>query len=250
METLRSYSQSGEDLLLAQIFGDAKGVIVDVGAHDGVHLSNSYLLETRGWDCVLVEPNPQLFQRVLENRKAKAYCCAATSKDGEVVFHLSPDADAFSTIELTEENSRKFVGMNAHVEETVVRGRRLDSILEESGISKVDVVSIDVEGHEPAVFSGFTVSRWKPRVFIVEGNTTSETRQITQLLGRHGYVRFHRSGCNDWYARKDDHKLASASARFRTSLTDAKRSTKNVLKMVLPLSVRKFLRRQVLAPVG
>ncbi len=247
-EVPNSYSQSGEDLMLAEIFGEHCGTIVDVGAHDGVYLSNSYLLELLGWNCILIEPNPQLFERILTNRHARAYRCAATSADGEVAFHISPDADAFSTLELTDENSRKFEKMHARVEQKVVHGRRLDSILEESGVSAVDVVSIDVEGHESAVFSGFTVPRWKPRVFIVEGNTTRETFAISRLLAAHGYVRFHRSGVNDWYARREDRTLASVASRIRIFCSDGERLVKNVLRTVLPVSVRRFLSGQVLAP--
>lgn len=250
METQLSYSQSGEDLMLAAIFGGRRGTMVDVGAHDGVYLSNSYLLELLGWNCILVEPNPQLFERILANRKARAYQCAATSRDGEVAFHLAPDADAFSTVELTEANARRLEGMHAQVERTVVRGRRLDSILEESGVQSVDAISIDVEGHESAVFGGFTISRWKPRVFIVEGNTTRETFAISRLLAAEGYARFHRSGVNDWYARRGDRELVSAASRVRTMYSDGERTMRSVLRAVLPVTIRRFLRRQVFAPAG
>lgn len=247
MAKRQSYSQSGEDLLLADIFGESTGTMLDVGAHDGVHLSNSYLLESMGWKCILVEPNPDLYEKICKQRKAHAFQCAATAVDGEVAFHISPDADAFSTMELTEENARKFETMHARVERTVVHGRRLDSILEETKAGKIDVVSIDVEGHELSVFAGFTVTRWNPRVVIVEGNSTKETRAISKVLSSSGYVRFHRSGCNDWYAKPDDRQLVSAEARMRTRISDADRLARDLLRPILPMQIRKLLSRRVLA---
>lgn len=250
MEQRRSYSQSGEDLLLADIFGESVGTMVDVGAHDGIHLSNSYLLESMGWKCILVEPNPELYDKICRQRKAQAFQCAATAIDGEVAFHISPDADAFSTMELTEENAKKFETMHARVERTVVHGRKLDSILEETNAGKIDVVSIDVEGHELSVFQGFTITRWNPRVVIVEGNSTKETRAISKVLASSGYVRFHRSGCNDWYAKPDDRQLVNFEARMRTWISDADRFTRDLLRPILPMPVRKLLRRRVLAPAN
>jgi hypothetical protein len=55
------HSQFGEDQILARLFADTKvGTCVDVGAHDGIQLSNSYYFEQIGWHCVLVEPAPHL----------------------------------------------------------------------------------------------------------------------------------------------------------------------------------------------
>ena len=52
-------AQFGEDLLLAEHFGHREqGTYVEVGAHDGVRNSNTYLFEQRGWSGVLVEPDP------------------------------------------------------------------------------------------------------------------------------------------------------------------------------------------------
>jgi hypothetical protein len=122
--------------------------------------------------------------------------------------------------------------------------------LEETNAGKIDVVSIDVEGHELSVFQGFTITRWNPRVVIVEGNSTKETRAISKVLASSGYVRFHRSGCNDWYAKPDDRQLVNFEARMRTWISDADRFTRDLLRPILPMPVRKLLRRRVLAPAN
>src|ERR1035438_3049537 len=95
-----SYSQSGEDVLLAKIFGGLKaGVCVEVGAHDGISLSNTFLFETRGWNCVLVEPNPLLCEAIRRSRSAKLFECAASDNCGTATLYLGEGADVLSTIE-------------------------------------------------------------------------------------------------------------------------------------------------------
>ncbi len=56
-----SYSQFSEDREVVRFFGPAfSGVFMEVGANDGLHGSNSKLLESRGWHGFLVEPIPRL----------------------------------------------------------------------------------------------------------------------------------------------------------------------------------------------
>jgi len=55
------YSQCGQDKwLIENLFAKkTDGVFVDIGAHDGVTLSNSFYLESLGWSGVAVEPMDQ-----------------------------------------------------------------------------------------------------------------------------------------------------------------------------------------------
>ena len=65
------YSQSGQDHFIDTFVLNRKtnGVFVDVGANDGVNLSNSYYFEEkRGWTGLCVEPNPLLFNLLVLNQ--------------------------------------------------------------------------------------------------------------------------------------------------------------------------------------
>jgi len=88
------YAQYGEDVILARIFaGRAKGVAVEVGAFDGVNASNSYHFERKGWDCVLVEPNPDLAGLIRQSRpRAQLFECAVGRKYGKMVLQI-PEGD-------------------------------------------------------------------------------------------------------------------------------------------------------------
>ena len=46
------YAQFAEDLMLSKMFDkDYKGFFVDIGALDGIWLSNTYMMEQKGYSC-------------------------------------------------------------------------------------------------------------------------------------------------------------------------------------------------------
>jgi FkbM family methyltransferase len=55
------FSQNDEDRIILQYFADRgifSGFLVDIGAFDGMHFSNSRALLRNGWSGVLIEPLP------------------------------------------------------------------------------------------------------------------------------------------------------------------------------------------------
>src|SRR5271157_2256772 len=69
-----SYSQDSEDLIVERLLAsgrskDRKGIVVDIGANDGVRFNNTFRFSKKGWKCINVEPNPVLFSRLAKNRR-------------------------------------------------------------------------------------------------------------------------------------------------------------------------------------
>ena len=55
-----SYSQEGEDMILASIFeGRSKGFYVDVGAHHPQRFSNTYHFYLQGWSGINIDAMPE-----------------------------------------------------------------------------------------------------------------------------------------------------------------------------------------------
>jgi len=192
------YSQNGEDQGLARLFGAAPGLCVEVGAHDGIDLSNSYYFEQRGWTCILVEPNPELCAQIRKHRPgARLFECACSRTAGQAVLFTGRGPQSmFSTLETAEWP----VGGRDSIEISVTV-RTLDSILEEAGVQEIDFVSIDIEGHELQALQGFSLDRWRPRIVILEDNSDLRDRAVADFMRAAGYLRFYRTGVNDWYAR-------------------------------------------------
>lgn len=208
------YSQFGEDRILAGIFGNRRqGVCVEVGANDGVTDSTTYHFERLGWQCVLVEPNPQLCMLIRRNRSAVLHECAASNCAGSTTLLVAEGAErahGVSAISGTPRAREKIEAYGFTARPVSVRTETLDRILEQSGLrGRIDFISIDVEGHELEVLKGMSLSRWSPRIILVEDNSGFQDPGVSDWLGQHGYERFRRTGVNDWFASRSDRRLVN-----------------------------------------
>ena len=64
----------------------------------------------------------------------------------------------------------------------------LNDLLDREGVTKVDLVSMDIEGHEPKAFAGFDIERFAPELLVVEGKNAWVKKYMTE----HGYVQIER----------------------------------------------------------
>jgi hypothetical protein len=134
-------SQHGEDGIVArilQLIGIRNQWIVEIGAWDGKHLSNSWaLINQKSWNGVLVEGNSER--------------CAALRAN----YANHPRV----TI------GQSFVGFAADAPDS------LDRILGETVIpADFDVLSVDIDGNDYHVWRAMT--RYQPRIVIIEYNPT------------------------------------------------------------------------------
>jgi FkbM family methyltransferase len=194
-------SQNGEDRWLDAHFGAKRsGFFVEVGAYDGVNLSNTYHFEQSGWTGVLVEPDPDMAERCRRDRpRSLTFQCAAGGNTGEISFYKVAGGEAYSTTSLSAAHRERLDRMGLAWREVKVAVRTLDSILEEAHAPGVDFVSIDVEGGEFAVLQGFNIRRWKPAVVIVETNAAVRSPEVRRYFVANGYAYRHSIDVNDFY---------------------------------------------------
>jgi FkbM family methyltransferase len=168
------YSQWGEHLDIEEVVGlMPHGYACDVGAVDGVFLNNTKQLEDRGWDVLCIEANP-LYGKILRaNRKlVMMVACGAENLDNQDfhVFEVWPgNYTALSALKPAPPEKRP--RDHAKDEEMIVlkvNVRTLDTCLEDAGFPRLDVLTVDVEGGESEVLDGFTISRWQPKVIVLE----------------------------------------------------------------------------------
>jgi FkbM family methyltransferase len=251
-----SYSQFREDRLLDGIFAGRSGTCVEVGANDGVTGSTTYYFEKMGWKCVLVEPVPELCDRIRRSRSALLFECAASSEAGEDLFYVAETEPSLSSSSIVAPPRDGPGGGRAGVRAIRVRKRTLDEILIEAGISRPDFVTIDVEGHELEVLQGFSVERFRPDIIIVEDNSERGEPRVKAFLKERGYEPFFRTGVNDWYAPAGDVVTGPASierlrmAKNRCDFEDAIARRLSFLSAVAPESVKSALRMALRALSG
>ena len=187
------YSQYGEDFLLHELFSyETDGFYVDIGAFDGIHLSNSYVFERLGWPGICVEAHPAYF-RLLQTRRpgstnVHAACVGAGS--GESVAFKSEELGLLSGITADETpnlpdryaaRGMTFQGF----EEIQVPALTLNSVLERYAPDRrhINFISVDTEGNEFDILQAFDFTRWYVDVFIVEANTDEYRKKLTALIG-------------------------------------------------------------------
>ena len=84
-----------------------------------------------------------------------------------------------------------------------VRTFSLDSYFEQADLEKVDLMKLDLEGHEPKTLAGATriLVRSKPAI-LLEVNTEDSGREIQAILDGYGY---------SYYLVDEDHGLVKAA---------------------------------------
>ena len=200
-------AQNGEDRWLDDFFGHKRnGFFVEVGAFDGVNLSNTYHFEQIGWTGVLIEPDPDKAALCRTNRPgSKTYQCAAAGSPEitEITFYRVEAGEVYSTTELTGDHARRVEQMGLASSAMSVPARTLDAILQEARASTPDFVSIDVEGAEMEVLRGFDIGRWKPKVVLIESNSKFRLPKIRDYFTSNGYAFRCSIDVNDFYLRVD-----------------------------------------------
>ncbi len=120
-------------------------VIFDLGAHRGEF--SRYLGEFCGGTYYLAEANPILSKALQEGGYRHVWHCAVTSFDGVIDFNLSHNEEGSSLLTLPAQSA-----YNCVLRETIqVPARKLDSLMAEMHVSRVDVLKMDIEGAEMQV---------------------------------------------------------------------------------------------------
>ena len=187
-------SQHEEEQLVREFFGRASsGYFVEVGANHPTIASQSWHLEQSGWTGVLIEPQPDLAAFLVTARKAKVFAVACSSPENagrSLPLHVDGALSAL-------DRHRMAPGAKAGTT-IMVPSRTLDDVLDEADApAPLDLLSIDVEGHEIEVLRGFDFEVWQPRLVMVEDHV-GDLRKHRYLKDR-GYRLVRRIGNNGWY---------------------------------------------------
>ena len=176
------YAQGREDIYLLRLFGrNYKGFYVDVGANDGVFVSNTYSLYRRGWRGICLEPNPEVFHR-LKAVRPEDICLnlAAGAEDGALTLAWREGLSEGSTLQAVDMVGRSSLSVEV---------KPLTRILSEQlAPSSFDVLSIDVEGFEVNVMKGLDWAAFSPRVIVMEYNNGGRANPAAvEMVGTLGY---------------------------------------------------------------
>ena len=163
------YSQCQEDVFLNEtIFKNKKnGIYIELGALDGVLYSNTKFFEdTLNWTGILIEPHPYKFISLTKNRPNNFLFNNLVSCHTEPLeFRYFVDGHAaVSGVENTLSRSHfeqyfdnSYWNMLPQ-SKMFIKPKSLTEIVKETKLTHIDLLSLDVEGHECEVLISWDFS--------------------------------------------------------------------------------------------
>ncbi len=127
-----------------------RGTYIDLGCNHPTWTSNTAFLRDRGWTGVAIDGNPKFAAEW-----KTPFVCAVIAKDPEVRFSIEDNAQV----------------SRIRPEGKCVRSMPLSMILENEGITKIDFLSVDIEGHEFDAFQTFDWEKIRPTIIVSEYST-------------------------------------------------------------------------------
>lgn len=201
-----SKSQIQQDLILdQQIFrGKTEGVFVEVGALDGFGASNTWFFEMeRNWTGLLIEPNPVEFNKRNRHPRPNSIFenCAISDVEmdinflsiegpcnvlsGIMEFYNSQHLERIDTELKMYSNHPEGHELYSRKEQIPMKAVRLQTLFSKHNLTKIDFISIDVEGAELQVLNSINFDKVDIDVFMIENNYGLEKE--TEFLLSKGY---------------------------------------------------------------
>jgi FkbM family methyltransferase len=161
--------------MLARVFaGRHTGFYVDVGAADPVNLSVTKWFYDLGWSGLNIEPNKQLFDRLVADRPRDINLdCGVGATASEVQF-FELDVGELSSFDSRVRDNAQSSGKPTSTR-TVAVVPLTDLLNHHCPDRTIDFLKIDVEGWEDEVLKGLDLKRYRPIVILIEA-TVPQTR--------------------------------------------------------------------------
>ena len=178
-------TQLNQDIFALLINRFKSGFFVEIGANDGITLSNTvYLEQNFGWNGILVEANPK-YHDDLQNRKSESVIAAIVDEEGYYEFCT---AGLYGGI--TALLDKKHENLTRNADSISVWGTRLDRILSRYGApSNINFISVDTEGAEVSIVEQMcSLESYRFMCGCIEYNGRQDDYQsIKRLLCDSGY---------------------------------------------------------------
>jgi len=195
MEQFQFYSQVSQDKYIYQTFFKNKknGFFLDIGAHDGIDKSNSFFFEKyMDWNGICVEPIPEVFERLRNNRNCICVNSGISDKNGVATFwKIEGYSEMLSGLEENYNEQHKqrikkeITEHGGILNEIQIDILDINTLLRNNNIQHVDYCTIDVEGSEEKILSVLDSKEFDISVFTIENNY--QAKSLRTLMKSKGY---------------------------------------------------------------
>jgi FkbM family methyltransferase len=182
---MKYYSQAGQDKwVLKNVFSFKKnGYFVEIGAFDGIYLSNTYLLEKKfQWNGLCIEGNQGTYKKLSQNRRSICVNACVGSAGGVIDFDQDGGTESGAW-----ESSDPLNEVPIHPKINIIKlpTTPLSELLDAHQCPEtIDYLSVDVEGMEEEVLKTFPFNKRKFICATIERPSESLRNQ----LRKEGYV--------------------------------------------------------------
>lgn len=162
------HSQNREEEIILDYFKGHVGTFCSLGENDGITFSNVRALAEKGWQGVMIEPDPEAFKRLealyLEYRGLYTYNYAISDYNGKKILQKSDsllktgDTGLVSTFNASEMERFKSVCKYTPIEVQVYTWGTARNRWQ---IRDFDFISCDVEGEETKILPHIDLSKTK-----------------------------------------------------------------------------------------
>lgn len=207
------------------------GFFVEVGAFDGVLVSNTWGLAERGWAGLLIEPIPDFAEKCRANHLAHPKVTVveigiSAPGDSELTLALAGTLTSADSRSRTEVAKAAWARGTDFSTEVTVTAATLDRVLNTHRVPVAfDVLVVDVEGLETQVFAGFSLQKFRPKTIIVElldthpdlNSLAFSDGELGIRLVEAGYVVVFKDKINVMLVEKETYREALARLRSATT---------------------------------
>jgi FkbM family methyltransferase len=225
--TATYHSQNEQDRYLNENFfhNMRGGIFVDIGAHNGVTISNTLFYEKElGWAGICVEPLPHIFEELVKNRSCVCINGCVSDKAGIKKFlkvNSATQTEMLSGL-LEKYDPRHLSRIDAELrnaggfkEVIDVHCYTFNELMKLYGIDHIDYLSIDTEGGELDILRSIDFDAISIHIIDVENNYGDNTTEL--FLASKGFylakrIRWDDVYCNARYHPKGEFLLIESLA--------------------------------------
>jgi len=201
---MEDYSQYGEQKFLINYFEDQpNGVLVDIGAADGINNSNTRHLLLTGWSGVLIEPNKKNYNKLLnlykDNSNVKSFNFGCSNKSVDKAKFFIDKNDDYEQISTFNEETQVWCKeyFKCDFVEDEVDLVKTSELFINNNLDHIDFISIDAEGYDSLIIDGIDFNQVNIELFCLE-NVNSECEK---KLIDNGYKLIHETAGNKFYKK-------------------------------------------------
>jgi len=201
---MTTYSQLKQDVDVIQFYKQKKnGYFIEIGANDGINLSNTYLLEKNyNWKGICVEPIPDIFNKLKNNRPNSICVNKAIYSYSDMILKFNiASCDLLSGI-VEHINCHKSSLNNGKIID--VQTISMNDLLDNNNAPNfIDYLSIDTEGSEFEILKTIDYDKYTFGIIHVEHNYVEPQRtNMKEFLLSKNYVYKRENKWDDEYIHK------------------------------------------------